>query len=46
METEPCVKEDRGMLEDKDKYMLVGDKRCRKRVQRKTLLVTYLSMSS
>jgi hypothetical protein len=40
------VKEDRGILEDKDKYILVGHERCSKRVQRRFLLVTYLSMSS
>jgi hypothetical protein len=46
MEKEPCVKEDRGILEERDEYMLAEDRRCGKYSQRSFLLVTYLSMSS
>jgi len=40
------VKEDRDVLEERDSYRLEEDRRCGKHLQRRILLVTYLSTSS
>ena len=45
-EKESCVKQDGQITEERDKQRLEQDRRCGKHLQKRILVVTYLSMSS
>ena len=45
-EKESCVKQDTQITEERDKYRQEQDRRCGKHLQRRILVVTYLSTSS